>query len=170
MKHIKLFKEGVRHENQEISFDEWSDLKLFDSFYWKEISEDEYLDRTCKSQFGNQHDSELLRNVELFTKPEIDRLDNLPYSDIVDQHFYHKYKTMKVGVEDNSEFQDYYRIDLKLQLVGSEVSYESYLINKRSDDWFYVRYDAIRMRDSRHWECDQFDGLLKLLKDLKLID
>jgi len=25
MKHIKLFKEGVRHENQEISFDEWSD-------------------------------------------------------------------------------------------------------------------------------------------------
>lgn len=137
-------------------------LKLFDSFYWKEISEDEYRDRICKSQFGSQHDSELLRNVELFTKPEINRLDNLPYSDIVDQHIYHKYKPMKVGVEDNSEFQDYYRIDLKL-------SYDSYLINKRSDDWFYVRYDAIRKKDSRHWECDQFDGLLKLLKDLKLV-
>jgi len=70
---------------------------------------------------------------------------------------------------------EYYRINQHSNFI--EIVYDrwsNYEIGQAQDEWFYVRNEVQRYNDPYnesyvYYKCDQFEGLLKFLKDYGLI-
>lgn len=136
-----------------------------------EISDEDFKKKTCRSIGGEKYDEYgVFKKEELFSINDIRILDkvlekNKGRSTLgeVDEYKYVKYKPSIMGKYDKSvrpEYQDYYYI--KMLYFGIE-----YLITKKEDDWFYVQYSYDRTE--KFWECDQIEGVLSLLQELKVI-
>jgi hypothetical protein len=146
MKHLKSFL-----ENQ--------------SSFYTEISDDEFRNKTCRSIGGEEYDDpKIFRKEELMDYNDVMVLNKTmeENKDKIEEYKYIKYKPFK---DKNSrairpEYSDYFY--LKVKYIGDE-----YLITKRIDEWFYVLY--MRDRTKKHWECDQLEGVIQLLKDSQVI-
>jgi len=47
------------------------------------------------------------------------------------------------------------------------------VIQKSDDEWFYVAFSKNNInsyRDADHYKCDQFEGVIRLLKDKEILD
>ena len=149
MKHLKLFEET-------------------DNRYYQEVNLFEYHRNVAVDKFGCR----LLgkeKPIETFGRSEVKRLkDLMENSPNVKGFEYNKFV----------EHPEYGWIDyFKIYLNSIDHFSDGFLITKTNDDWFWVQYFEPDKTYGRgllvaavwYYKCDQFEGLLKLLKDKKVI-
>jgi hypothetical protein len=127
-------------------------IKLFESFttddYYKKLNYEEY------QELYNFYD-----NKEAFNKNEVNFFNNLT-GDKIRIDFWRKQK--KHTSVRTSSFDDSDEVAL---CILNKYIYVN--LTKLKDNYYIVNFYAGGRYTSEYYRCDQFDGLLKLLKDKK---
>lgn len=128
-------------------------LKLYENFksddFYKEIDQSLYSQRTSKDNRGERGE---FSNLEKITEEEFEFLKK----SIINPNYI------------SSIFRD---TCVEFGFGSLEFSDRVYFLNKVVDSWWYVceqTYDSI-VHSFKYYQCDRWDGLIKLLSDKKLI-
>jgi hypothetical protein len=137
-------------------------LKAFESYgvedYYKEITEFEYDDDICNiGGTDGEEDVEYMREkwVE-FTDQEISKITEI-LSEKKDVNYIIDLPNFKFWKENGIARA---RLDIKPSKKSKTLENIMYIV-KLEDDWYYL-YDCY---PNKFYKCDQFDGLLKCIKD-----
>jgi hypothetical protein len=145
-------------------------IKLFEGFdkseYYTNITEDEYDRLLCP---GDDID-----NKEVFTKSEVDFFRSL---EMVEVDHWSKVSSWSNDNMDTIEFDESFKVALRLEDEGFNIIY----ITKIVDDYFIVKslvfgaftitFGRLNTCKSRGelYKCDQWEGLMELLRDKEVI-
>ena len=137
-------------------------IKLFEGFnkddYYKNISHDEYVTLITPKRYGyNNRDNYV--NKEIFNRMEVDYLNNIGVLcwEMIDGSDINNIDNKSV---DNNKYYKCYILK-----NGHNI-----YITKLRDDYFLVRISHRHGYRNSYYRCDQFDGLVELLKDRGLIE
>lgn len=146
-----------------------------DNRYYQEVDLFEYHRNVAVDKFGCR----LLgkeKPIETFGRSEVKRLKDLmennpnatgfEYNKFVEHPEYGWIDYFKIYLN-SIDHRGYFRQHLVSRWYGFS---DGFLITKTNDDWFWVQYfEPDKTYGIWYYKCDQFDGLLKLLKDKKVI-
>ena len=130
-------------------------LKLISSLDWNKLNESkEYYTKIDKEEYHSSREN----NIEDFTPNEID----------VIQHLYNKEFNI-------NKKQIYWTVPcvIACKIIKDDgVGYTLLNIGKSRDEWYYVSFVSVidGIMYSNYYKCDQFDGLISLLKNVTECD
>lgn len=122
-------------------------LKSFENYKlpYQEITSDEYNTATIGDEPSDELDF-IGEHWENFTKKEIDELRKCLHGD-----------NIKFEFIDSPHFPN---------VNMARLDYDKSVIIKLKDEWYYVILDmSDQEQDDTYFKCDQFSGLIKLIKD-----
>ena len=123
-------------------------IKLFETFetnnYYQEISSDEWLIVLGNTSHGRKMDNLLIEIPSNLSKKIISLFKGYDY------HLTSKPHVIVVN-------------------TGISVNKRQIRISITEDEWFYVSSYNPETSDETYYKCDQFEGLVKFLKDKKII-
>lgn len=123
-------------------------LESYNNFYYQEISHDKY------SKMMGITGCRMGVNRVPFTEIERSMLEELFKENLVNYKF-------DVKIEAGTRH-------LEVYLDHGSTTFK-YGIDKVNDEWFLVFRHSNKNFETKKWKCDQIDGLIRLLKDQRII-